>query len=359
MKNHLLMYNDIPVIQFDIENKNASILHKNLIPMCCKNTNNAWDCIRVFCANRILLMNREYCKEILTSCQIEDQSDINICVIGKALSFKDNYWIKAEKSNTKWAEVNLYNNEFSREIAYTSLTGETTSVQIGDKLYTGELTTLGTRAKCSERREDGIYLLKVETLKEIFAEVYGWLLVKALGLPYVEYNYEKRDNLDLSVTKIHTNLQTELVSARDIVLSTGSEMKCDSAYYELFLKQDIENFMKMQILDYIVLNTDRNRDNFGLLRSKGNLGGLFPIYDLDSFFKGKNVSAYYFVSGLSFENTIVYLQKEYPSYFDKALIDVKNLYDFIDKPDFRNDFIFTFDKELYDNMLMRTEKLFR
>ena len=96
--NYLLMYRDIPVIKFNTDTKDSVILHPNFLPFGQRKIENGWNIIRSFCADRMLLTNRKYCKEILTSCLINDQSDVNICLISRALSFRDNYWIKQENS---------------------------------------------------------------------------------------------------------------------------------------------------------------------------------------------------------------------------------------------------------------------
>ena len=355
MPNHLLMYNDIPVIKFNNDNFSASIIHKNLLPFSCGKNNNDYSAIKSFAANRIMLMNRKYRKEILDSCLIDDQSDLNICLIGKALSFRDNYWIKKEDSNEKWKDINLYNNPFSEEIAYTALTGETNSVHIGDEIFTGELTSYGTRAKCYEKREDGIYLIKNETINEIFAEVYGTEMARIVDLPTATYTYEKINGLDCSVTKINTNLTKELIPARDILLYTDSKMKMDQPYYQFFMNHDAYNFIKMQLLDYIAINTDRNRDNFGLLKEKGQIKGLFPNYDLDSFFKGKSEDAYYFVTGESFDDTLIILKTKHQEIYKELIPDFLDLYKYINDIEFRNIFETTFGNTNYENLMIRCE----
>lgn len=361
MPNYLLMYNDIPIIKFNNDKLEANIVHKNLLPYknplpySCKRSDDGYDMIKTFAANRVMLMNRKHCKEILDSCLIDDQSDLNICLIGKALSFRDNYWIKKEDSDEKWKDVNLYNNPFSEEIAYTALTGETSSIHIGDEIFTGELTSYGTRAKCYERREDGIYLIKNETINEIFAEVYGAKMARIINLPTATYTYEKLNGLDCSVTKINTNLTKELIPARDILLYTDSKMQMNSSYYQFFMNYDAINFIKMQLLDYVTLNTDRNRDNFGLLRKRGQIKGLFPNYDLDSFFKGKSEDAYYFVTGKSFGNTLKTLKTKYPEIYKELIPDFRELYDFINDVEFRDIFETTFGNTNYENLMIRCE----
>ncbi len=84
-------------------------------------------------------------------------------------------------------------------------------------------------------------------------------------------------------------------------------------YYiiNMFMDNDPVNFVKMQVFDYITLNTDRNRDNFALLRKNGKIAGLYPVFDHDSCFKGISGKAIYFVTGLSFKESMNYLKIHY------------------------------------------------
>lgn len=107
---YLLMYKSIKVMRFNVETHEIGLLNKDYIPLCIRRQNEdySFDSVRQFCSLRVLLMNRAYCKELLTSCGVEDQSDINICIISRALSFRDNYWIKSASSEENWNNANLY-----------------------------------------------------------------------------------------------------------------------------------------------------------------------------------------------------------------------------------------------------------
>lgn len=316
---YLLMYGNKPILSFFKDEQKGVFLDKNNLPFAIRNEKNAYEAITTFCSTRILMMNREYCKEILTSCGIEDQSPINICIIGRGLSFRDNYWIKKEDSDETWNKVNLYENPFSKEIAYTALTGESTSIMIGDNLYTGELTNKGTRTKCLFRESGNIFLAKAETEKEISAEVLSGQLNKILGIRAATYIKTDIYGKHCSVCRIATSLHREMIPCRDILQYHNCIMNIDSAYYEFFMLTDPVNFIKMQIFDYLTLNTDRNRDNFALEKIDGRVTGLYPLYDHDSCFKGISEKAVYFVTGLSFENSLFQIRKKYTSQYNKTV----------------------------------------
>ena len=92
-----------------------------------------------------------------------------------------------------------------------------------------------------------------------------------------------------------------------------------SPYYNLFMAKDPINFVKMQIFDYLTLNTDRNRDNFALEKMDGLVTGLYPLYDHDSCFKGLSEKAVYFVTGLPFDESMTRLRLQYKRQYDEAM----------------------------------------
>lgn len=316
---YYIMWKDIPTVEFDTELMYAKFIEQGLAPMCIQHSRPTYDMVRVFCSNRMLMTNREYCKEILTSCEIEDQTDVNICIVSKALSFRDNYWIKKADSCDCWQTVNLYENEFSNTISKTALTGATSSVEIGDKFYTGELTNKGTRAKCFMRNEGSIFLVKNETIKEIAAEIISYLILSQMTSDLTPYAYYNVYGKDCSICEIKTSSDEELIMCRDILQYCNSEFKAGTPYYKMFLEEDMKGFLLMQVFDFLTLNTDRNRDNFGLRRTNGKLNGMYTLYDHDSCFKGKSIKAYYFVTGGTFESSINNIVSSYGDYFKHTM----------------------------------------
>ena len=92
---YLLMYKDIQVFRFDMKTREIELLNENYIPICIRRQDGRYtfDSVRKFCSLRVLSMNRVYCKEILNSCGVDDQSDVSISIISRALSYRDNYYL--------------------------------------------------------------------------------------------------------------------------------------------------------------------------------------------------------------------------------------------------------------------------
>lgn len=356
---YYLKYKDIPVIVFDIQSKKLKILNTDYLPFSLQRKIENYDLIRSFCSSRLLMMSREYCKEILTACGIDDQSDINICIISRALSFRDNYWICSEGSNETWSNINLYNNKFSADISRVSLTGNmenvTEKVRIGDSLYTGELTNKGTRAKCFIRNNNRIFLVKKEALSEISSEIVVYYIAVGLNLPCSKYYYIKYYDKDCSICSIVTSERDELLPCRD-VMEHFSVVSCKEVY-EYFMQIDAINFIKMQLFDYLTLNVDRNRDNYGLLRQNGNMIGLYPVFDHDSCFKGKSTKGIYFPSGKNFHKTIEMLQTTYKMQYSQLESQIEYLKEYLNSYEFKDIFLKYKSVEEYDSMKKRALKL--
>ena len=352
------MYKDTVVLSFDTDSKSVEFLNEDLLPLSVFYRERNYDIVRKFCSDRVLVLNRSYCKEILLACGIESQDDVSICIACKGLSFRDNYWIKESNSSDTWESVNLYTNTFSTLISRTALTGEMDSdAVLDDKVFTGELTSKGTRAKCFVRDGDKLYLYKNETVGEIASEIISFYIARAFKLPASKYVAKKLYGKECSVCQIATSEDYELIPCRDIMSMYNCAMNYDTDYYGAFMALCGAQFVKMQIFDYITLNSDRNRDNFGILRYKGKLVNIYPLFDHDSCFKSKSVDGLYFPTGMSFKQTLNLLKTEYSEIYATVVDDIKALACFLRSNDFKNYFTKYKTIEEYNSMLVRLNDL--
>lgn len=360
---YCLKYKNDVVFKFNIEQKSIRMVNEGLLPVSLQNKPVTYDLVRKFCSDRILMLNREHCKEILTACGVDDQTDVNICIICKGLSFRDNYWISRARSKEKWENVNLYQNEFSLSISKIALTGNmseaTIENTIGDKIFTGELTGKGTRAKCYLRSNHKLYMAKNETRAEIMSEVITYYIAQALGVGCSKYEVGRVFDKECSVCEVLTSEEWELVPCRDVLSYYNTNlMSYDGECYQTFMRMDPLNFIKMQILDYVTLNVDRNRDNFGLLSNRGKLIGLYPLFDHDSCFKGKSTAGKYFPTGLTFSQTLALLKTEYKIYYTQLYDEIERFRQMMKNTDFMEKiFLKCKTEEEYGSMIKRIEKL--
>ena len=201
-------------------------------------------------------------------CGIDDQNPLNIGLLTNALSYTDNYWVCIASHDIKWKDINLFHNDFQLDVASVGLTGEI--IEKIKSLYTGELSLKGTRAKGVFRENGLLFLYKNESFYEICTEVISSLVARCLDINASEYVYKKKLGKDCSCCRLFTDTDKELVPCRDILTYFNeTKISIDSKTYQYFMQIDRENFVMMQIFDYITFNGDRNRDNFGLYKENG------------------------------------------------------------------------------------------
>ena len=325
---YVLMYENTPVARFDTEKEAVlGIPSPAALPFQIKKMADdpSFSYIRKFCTHRVMLLDRAYSKEILTSAGIDDQNPIEICTTCKGLSFRDNYWIKRDGEDLSWESVNLYKNPFSTVLSRVAVTGESHPVEIGDRIYTGELTGHGTRAKCFFRQDERVFLAKKETPNEILSEVASHEIAELFEVPSATYIFAEVYGHPCSVCAIGTSPQIEMIPARDVLLHFGeTRMAFDTEMFLMFEKVGQSGFAKMVFFDYVTLNTDRNRDNLALKRRPfSQADGMFELYDHDSCFKGKTTNAPYFPTGSKFSDSPAYLKdaaKKFPGFSSDAAL---------------------------------------
>lgn len=359
----ILKWKDQEVARVDTVSQNFTVIDAGKLPFPLRKADVQYSDFIQFCCNRVLLINRKYFKDIVTICGIEDRSPFAICLAARGLTLRDFYWFDWDGSGDRWESVNLFQNEFSQKIAMIALTGgmENDLVFSDQDLYTGELTSMGTKAKSFHKMANGgILLMKEETYDEITSEVLAYYVGTLLGLPMTHYQYANPTvqgrQLQCSVCQLQTSITREMIPCRDIMLRFDeSLMSFSSRWYNFFMINDPIQFMKMQLFDYITLNVDRNRDNFALTED-GSMYKIYPLFDHDSCYKGKSEKAQYFVTGFSFDDSLSLLKNFFGNTYAKIQPDLKKAYKKLTAISMRNTFIKLKGERLYEETLARLRR---
>lgn len=220
--------------------------------------------------SRTMPIQRSFVKEVLASLGFDPKDPrylkelIELC---KGLSLNDVHWIDSDDNSLKWDDVNLYDNEFSKELAEIAFSG------VGNlKAFTTspEITTNGVLAKCWRREKDGIYLYKAGKDgkgDEPYAEYYAAQIATAMNLPHVDYRLAKYKGKVCSVCKLFTSKDTSFVPARRLM--GREDIVKDSRFFDIFL------------FDAIIRNSDRHLGNLGFLvdNNTNEISGIAPIFD--------------------------------------------------------------------------------
>lgn len=226
----------------------------------------------------------------------------SILINNHALSLNDDYWFVDGNASTKWQEINFYNNKYSRDLGDFLFDPKQNRSEIN--FITPDLTTNGDDAKRWHQVENlASMLIKTNPNNEQVAcnEVFASKIANRLNFSYIEYGlirqhmniysgqeqgfkqmidvYEDKNCL-CSVCENYCTEDLSYVTAQNYLHSL-KPATIKNLYDELSkspnLKKKIDD---MIILDYLINNTDRHLNNFGLLVNNENkIIDLFPIFD--------------------------------------------------------------------------------
>ncbi len=98
--------------------------------------------------NRTIPKNRAYARSFLSKCGLSVNRSLGIINTCKGLSLNDCYWVIQKGFNGTFEECNLYDNKFSRVLAWLAFTGYGSNVR-SSLISSPEFTTNGMLPKCS------------------------------------------------------------------------------------------------------------------------------------------------------------------------------------------------------------------
>ena len=235
-------------------------------------------------ASRSIPASRSGLRDFLESAGLCDARALLTKSMG--LSLSDQYWIRPEVSEIHWEDVNFFDNPFSEDIGdllFGSKISRNIDMMSPDNTSDG---VLKKRWKIMDGRRCLIKGSTGTTRQEPFNEVIASRLMGALGIPHVDYSIIWIDGRPYSVCEDFIDRDTELVSAHRVMAS--QKKRNDLSAYRHYvdccsgLGIDIVPFLdRMLVLDYIMGNTDRHTNNFGLIRDADTLEwmGPAPIFD--------------------------------------------------------------------------------
>lgn len=228
---------------------------------------------------------------IISFLQKIDKSNTEFLTDNFGLSMMDHYWIcPLEKQELRWKNINFFQNHFE-ELKEPKKAGTASQSLVPGASLSGDQKKYwyidGGRRWLLKENEGSS---SQQSLNEILAARIHRLQEKQ---PYTEYRLvphpEGEEKGYCCVSPAFTNEHTEFINAYDLV---SSEKKPNNrSYYEHFiciceehglLREKTRGFLEYQILtDFLITNTDRHFQNFGVLRDSESLEftGMAPIFD--------------------------------------------------------------------------------
>ncbi|WP_310603293.1 HipA family kinase [Anaerosporobacter sp.] len=288
---HLMSLEQI-VCEFDFKNYTATIHNNHLMPPTLyfnENTNDIDDLIEngssiiQWLATRVLPLDRTYAKEILNTLGFsQNQSDktkASISLTYRALSLQDTYWIKESDESVSWSDINLFTNPLSNVLTPVALLGK--SITLTNHMITSpDLSTQGTYAKAWVREGDDLYLYKGDSTSDrsIECEVLTSNILDCFDIPHITYEKTFYENKLVCKCKCMTNEQYSIVDAESFMIWCENH---DKDFYHEILRIDSFGYYSMNIIDYLIGNSDRHLSNWGLYRDNynGSFTKLHPLFD--------------------------------------------------------------------------------
>lgn len=217
-----------------------------------------------WCATRVLTLDRKYAKEILNSIGVSqavtDKDRAQIALSYHCLSLIDLYWVKEQEELLSYKEINLYENHLDNAFVDVSLRGKQMTVQ--NNSLAQDLSTNGCFPKAWIRKEKGFCLLKDGGKEAVKNEVLASKICQCFSCRQVIYEEELFEGEPVSVSEIMTNLEYSIVSREAFEVYARNE---NQDALEYILKLDAYSYYMMNILDYLIGNTDRHWGNWGFL----------------------------------------------------------------------------------------------
>lgn len=270
-KIYHIMHKDKIVARID-DTGHCRIFHKNFMPYNLffeesdeidSLVNNVTN-FNYWCASRMLTLDRKYAKEILNSIgamqAVTDKDRAKIALSYRCVSLTDVFWVKTEDESIGFGEINLYENHLENSFIDIALRGRQYSVQ--NECLARDLSTDGCYPKAWQRVEKGFRLLKDGDENAVARELAASQICRCFDVSQVLYEEDFFDGERVSVSENMTSLDHAIVSMEAFEIYAQNH---DLEMEQYILDLDPHNYYMMNIVDYLVGNTDRHWGNWGVL----------------------------------------------------------------------------------------------
>ena len=235
----------------------------------------------------MLSLDRKYAKDILNSIgmaqAVTDRDRAQITLSYHCVSLTDVYWVrkKEEEDGVFFADVNLYDHSLNDAIVELSLRGR--QMTATNQELAPDLSTRGCFPKAWVRREDGFVLLKDGGDGAVERELLASQIARCFAYPQVLYEEAVYDGEKVSESRLITSKRYSIVSKMAFDIYAVNH---DLDTLEECRRLDARTYYGMNILDYLVGNTDRHPENWGFLidNETNQYLSLYPIMDFNQSF---------------------------------------------------------------------------
>ena len=244
-----------------------------------------------WCSSRVLTLDRRYAKEILNSIgakqAVTDRDRAQIAISYHGLSLTDVYWIRWNHENVSFSELSLFRHSLSGAFVDVSLNGRQLTAQNAELLLpgdvAGDLSTQGVAPKAWIREENTFWLLKNGEKRDVDAELLSSRIARCFRTESVAYEPAEFDGKAVSKSRIFTSEEVSLVSMDAVDVYCANRGVTRDAFVLLV---DRYAYHIMNLIDYLVGNTDRHWGNWGFLvdNRTNRMKKLCPLMDFNKSF---------------------------------------------------------------------------
>lgn len=238
-----------------------------------------------WCASRVLSLDRTYAKEILNSIgvsqAITDKDRANISLSYHCVSLNDVYWVRKQEECVTFKDINLYDNPLNEAVVEISLKGR--QMTVTNHELAQDLSTKGCFPKAWIRGGHGFKLLKDGGNDAVRRELLASKICQCFDIPQVIYRESIYDGQPVTESDIVTNKDYSMISKMAFhIYACNHDLDTITVCETL----DKITFYGMNILDYLIGNTDRHAENWGFLvnNSTNECVSLYPLMDFNQSF---------------------------------------------------------------------------
>lgn len=230
-------------------------------------------------------LDRKYAKELLNSIgvaqAVTDKDRADIALSYHCVSLTDVYWVKKEEEKITFSELNLYDHPLNDAIVELSLKGRPMTVT--NQELAPDLSTKGCFPKAWIRKKQGFKLLKDGGDDAVRRELLASEICQCFDIPQVIYTRGEYDGEAVTESEIITSKEYSMISKMAFDIYAVNH---DVETIEYCKELDEVTYFGMNILDYLVGNTDRHPENWGfLVDNKSNQCiSLYPVMDFNQSF---------------------------------------------------------------------------
>lgn len=217
-----------------------------------------------WCSSRFIDFERQHAAAMLNSATLThgttDKARAQNALTYHCLSMTDVYWVRELHSTTTFKDINLYENNRSCSCAQISLCGKQHAVE--PIILARDLSTGGRYPKTWLYANDRFQLLKGGNDDDVSREILANQICRCFDVNQVLYEETIYDGKRVSMCDVITSLHYSIVSIARLE-TWLRQRNLDTYSYVLCL--DRKNYYMMNIIDYLVGNTDRHWGNWGVL----------------------------------------------------------------------------------------------